>query len=44
MRLADANREKTWARESQNCGIFAFDEVERKPNSDLWLSGVGFPL
>jgi len=24
--------------------VIAFDEVERKPNFDLWLSRVGFPV
>jgi len=29
---------------AESSKVFAFDEVERKPNSDLWLSRVGFPV
>jgi len=27
-----------------DCMIFVFNEVERKPNFDLWLFRVGFPV
>ena len=30
--------------ERSNCRFIAFDEVERKPNLDLWLSRVGGPV